>query len=155
MAEDWNTTPPAYCSRTSLSGHSGKWTHSLDSADKVLVTDWKSHTCNTLATSEKRPPLNSEQWTLSLVPKHFCNIFLPPNSGHSGNHTLTLQPLPHLYLHACNSATPICHIPCARVQITPTFVDLVYPWKSTSPDVFRESITSLWFIYNVLPSHTE
>ena len=26
-------------------------------------------------TSEKRPPLNSEQRTLALVPKRFCNVF--------------------------------------------------------------------------------
>ena len=103
-------------SRTSLSGHSEKWTHSLERTklksrieNPILIIHWQPP-----RTSEKRPPPNSEQRTLSLVPKCFCNVLLPPNRGHSGNHTLTLQPLPHLYLHvhACNSATPTRYVPC-------------------------------------------
>ena len=63
----------AIYSQASQSGHSKKWTHSLEWTK--LVTDLKSHTYNILATSKKQPPLNSKQWTLSLVLKHFAIYF--------------------------------------------------------------------------------
>ena len=70
-------------------------------ADNASVTDRKYHTIN-VTTSEKRLPLNSEQKTLISIPKQFLNVLLPPKSGHSGNHALTVQPHPHT-LHIITS----------------------------------------------------
>ena len=52
--------------RTAQNGHSEKRTHVLQCMDKVPVTDWKSHTYDTSATSEKRLSLNSGQRTRHL-----------------------------------------------------------------------------------------
>ena len=80
----------------------------LRRADKALVTDCKSNTCNISATSKKRPPLTSKLWTATttLGPKAFRQRIFTPNSGHTGNTTFIVQPRPsivrlfHTHAHA-------------------------------------------------------
>ena len=102
-------------SRTSLSGQSEKRIHPLD----LERTKFQSRTVNpTLVNiSNVREATTSKLRTADTIlgPKALCHVFLPPNSGHSGNHTLIIAAT-----STCNAIQPLPHVtyvPCARVQI--------------------------------------
>ena len=50
---------------------------------------------------------------------------------------MTLQPLPH-FIHACNSATPTRHVPCAQVQMVFQSVH----GNQTRENTFLEELTA-------------
>ena len=79
---------------TSCIGYSGtshNGPYEKATTDTCSVTDRKYHSCNTLATSEKRTLPDSGQRTKSLHRTALHHAFLPLNSGHPEATPLKLQ----------------------------------------------------------------